>query len=279
MKKVIALALVIIIAAIFTACKKDDENSELTTLNVTMPTATTTAQNPSELTQAADEPATMILTTAYGETMPTVVTTVFNLANEITTAIDVNPELTTGDMSIPDVFTSQITTEATTTTQPTTESTTAGTEPIDNETTAEDPDNQSDTTADEGGENQDTTIEETTVAKDPVLKDIVSSSTAVSSDGKIILDIDPNEWNGGVKTKKISIVTVEYDGKKKSVSGTVIGMTDNADNSQIIINTDELNIPEGASVNITIPAGAVVSKQGDQTSKQMIVTIGSYEKG
>ncbi|MGN1418267.1 MAG: hypothetical protein ACI4W6_02955 [Acutalibacteraceae bacterium] len=260
MKKVIALALVIILAAIFTACKKDDTESETTTLNVTMPTATTKVQ---DVTEAANEPATMVLTTAYGETMPTVVTTVFNLANEMTTVIDVNPELTTVDMSIPDVFTSNI---PTTTEPSTTSPVTAGTEPIDNETTVEDTENQSDTQG-----------EDTTASKEPSLKSIETNSTSFSN-GRIIFDIDPSEWNGGVKTKKISIITVEYDGKKKSVSGSVIGLVDSADNSQIIVNTNDLNIPDGATVNITIPAGAVVSKNGDQTSRQLVASV-TYEKG
>lgn len=223
-----------------------------------MPTATTVAgatENES-VSQKSDEPATMLLTSAYGQTMPTVVTTQFNLTEQaITTGIDLNPSLTTMDMSIPDVFTSQIVTEPTTSASPNS----SGTEPDNSEAT-----------------NEKTTTrksEEPTSPQKVSFKSVETNAQATTPDGDITFDFDPAEWNGGVKTKKISIITVEYEGKTKTVTGSVLGLADDAGNAKISVLLGDLKIPEGTTVNITIPAGAVVSKKGDQQSNQMTASV------
>lgn len=246
----------------FAACKKQEV--ETTTLASTMPFATTKATESGQSAEVSNNAAgmTMILTTAHGETMPTVVTTLFNLANEITNAIDVNPDLTVGSMDIPPVSTSEIPT------LPSTDPLTVPTLPSDNSTEVTEPIDRETTTQNEsqGGSDEPASSEENV---DPVPKTVEIGSTATSSAGKVVIDFNPSGWNGGVKTKKISIITVEYDGHRKSVNGSVIGISDNADNAQIIINTDDLKIPEGANATITIPAGAVVSRKGDQISREI----------
>lgn len=251
MKRTIAAVLVVLLLATLVACNKKDDETQ-TTVNTTLPVATTTApsaENVSQTSSANSENPTYILTTQHGQTMPTVVTTLFNLANEITTqvtsATEPSFEFTVPSMSAPEVVSEKISTTVTTTSK--------------SEET-------------EATKSEETEPEETTKPdSEKERKYLDFSSAAYSESSKnISAEFSSDNWNGGIKTSKISGIKVSYDGVTKEVSGYV---RQSGDYATITIYTSDLNIPSATLVSFTVPAGSVVSKKGDQTNMAYSASI------
>lgn len=238
MKKMIAGVLALLMVAFLVACNDNKEGE--TTLNTTISPATTTAASQTATKDAQSVGMTYILTTQQGQTMPTVVTTLFNLANETTaapaetvTAPDFS--FTVPSMTAPNVVSEQLSTTATTTTTATTEKQT---------------------------EPEGTTVPDSEKTR----KYLELNSYAFNSSENIELEFSLDNWNGGVRSKSLSNeITVSYDGTSKKITGYV---KQSGDVILITLYTKSLNIPEDTTVNFVIPAGAVVSKNGDQTSME-----------
>lgn len=244
MKKAIALILVLLMAVFFASCKKGEEiESQTIETSNTLPTATVgqdiyTTTAPTEAPTITEQTAeTMILTTQYGETMPTVVTTKFDPARETTEAtVPVSFEIPT--MTAPTVYTSEIpTTKATTTTETETEHT----EPTE-------PKNES-----SDGKTR-KALEFTSVSSSPSSKNIV-------------IEFEANGWNGGVKSGKFNASVTTDDGKTGTVVGRVVGIQSSDENFSVVIPIEDIVTEDTISVAITLPAGAVTSRKGDQISK------------
>lgn len=247
MKKIFALILAILLVMSLAACGDDDSDPTTTT---TEPIGTTadivTDNNVTQNTTAANNEnvgLTYILTTEYGQTMPTVVTTAFNLANEIaaqtTAPTELNLNFTVPTMNAPPVVTEKSTTKPTTTNSET--------------------------------EKEKTEPEATTKADSEKTRkylDMVEHS--VASDGNILLVFSLDDWEGGVKTRTLSNeIPISYSGTSKKVNALV---KQSGDNIFVTLYTGSLNIPEDEVVNFRIPAGTISSKKNTQTNA-------SYEAG
>ncbi len=255
MKKAIALTLVLVIAVLFASCKKNEgtetstnESQALETVG-TLPVSSgvqnvgsSADSTESQTTTAKATGETMILTTNYGETMPTVVTTKFNPANETTEAtVPVSFEIPS--MTAPSVYTSAIPS----TERPTTSTTaTEHTEPTE-------PKNQS--------------------SEGKTRKSLEFASYGISASKNITIEFDANGWNNGVKSGKFNASVKTDDGKTSTVVGRVVGIQSSDGNFSVVIPVEDIVTDEVSSVNVTIPAGAVTSRKGDQTSKVYTATI------
>lgn len=249
MKKAIALVLVLVMAVLFASCKKD---KEVETQNIetgdTLPTAMVgqDINSPATTTEAQTTTAqtgeTMILTTNYGETMPTVVTTKFDPARETTEAtVPVSFEIPS--MTAPNVYTSAIPSTA----KPTTSTTaTEHTEPTE-------PKNES-----SGSQTR---------------KALEFSSGGTSPSKNIIIEFEANGWNGGVKSGKFNASVKTDDGKTGTVVGRVVGIQSSEGDFSVVIPVEDILTEDTTSVTVTLPAGAVTSRKGDQTSKACTVSI------
>lgn len=251
MKKAIALILVLVMAVLFASCKKDkEEETQLVETGDTLPVASvgqdinnnpsvTTTEAPTTTEQTGE---TMILTTNYGETMPTVVTTKFDPANETTEAtVPVSFEIPV--MTAPSVYTSAMPTTAPTTT---TTTATEHTEPTE-------PKNES-----SGSQTR---------------KALEFSSYGISASKNITIEFDANGWNGGVKSGKFSASVTTDSGKTSTVVGRVVGIQSSDGSFSVVVPVEDIVTDEVSSVKVTIPAGAVTSRKGDQTSKAYMATI------
>lgn len=238
MKKTAITALVLLlIVVLFAACDNGKENEETTT-NI-VPGTTTNFENantttaPTELSNE-NSAMTYVLTTQQGQTMPTVVTTLFNLANEkaneVITATAPDFTFTVPSMSAPQVVSSSAPTKNTTTTKTT-------------------------------GEKE--TEQEETTAATKTRKTVNISGWSVSPDNDIYISIERSGWTNGIKSGKITFVNVTVNGEKKTVKGYINGSDDGAGNATITVYTSSIVPEEGADVTVTIPAGSVTSKSGD----------------
>lgn len=237
MKKTAITALVLLlIVVLFAACDNGKENEETTTNIVPSTTNSENANTTTAPTELSNENSAMtyVLTTQQGQTMPTVVTTIFNLANEknneVITATAPDFSFTVPSMSAPQVVSSSAPTKSTTTTK---------------------------TTA-----SKETEPEETTAAT-KTRKTVNISGWSVSPDNDIYISIDRSGWTNGIKSGKITFVNVTVNGEKKTVKGYINGSDDGAGNATITVYTSSIIPEEGADVTVTIPAGSVTSKSGD----------------
>lgn len=234
MKKYISLLIAVVLLFTLAACGDDTEPT------TTLPFIETTTAPIVDVVQPTNAPEnpTYILTTEYGQTMPTVVTTRFDLANEITTApTTAAPSTTAPDlsftvpsMSAPEVISQQIS------------STQSAPGVTDN-----------------SGENSGSD-ETTKPADERERKNLEFNSSSFNSTGNLELCFDSTGWNS-IKSGKVSGITVTYDGKTKTVEGYV---KQGADGGVVTVYTKELSIPSDTVVTCTIPAGAVVSSNNSQ---------------
>ena len=250
MKKAIALTLVFIMAVLFASCKKDEEPGLTTT--ETLPIATQASNQPTQTpvsqTEAEQQTGvTMVLTTNYGETMPTVVTTAFNPANETTQAtVPVSFEIP--NMTTPDVYTATVpstTKPTTTTTQP------PHTEPTEPKTEKGD-------TSDSAGKTR---------------KSLEMTSFGFSASKNVTIEFEANGWNGGVKSGKFNASVKTDNGKTSSVMGRVVGIQNSDGYFSVVIPVGDIVDEEVSHVTISIPAGSVTSRNGDQSSKSYTATV------
>lgn len=237
MKKYISLLIAVLLLFSFAACGGKEE-----TPTTTLPLIETSTAPVIDVVQTTvPENPTYILTTEYGQTMPTVVTTRFDLANEITTAPTTAPSTTAPDlsftvpsMSAPEVLSEQIS------------STVPGTL------------NQG-----QNGENSgsDTPAGETTKPADErERKNLEFNSSSFNSTGNLELCFDSAGWNS-IKSGKVSGITVTYDGKTQTVEGYV---KQGSDGGVVTVYTKNLAIPSNTVVTCSIPAGVVVSSNNKQ---------------
>lgn len=232
MKKYISLLIAVLLLFTLAACGDDTEPT------TTLPFIETTTAPIVDVVQPTNAPEnpTYILTTEYGQTMPTVVTTRFDLANEITTApTTAAPSTTAPDlsftvpsMSAPEVISQQIS------------STKSQESNVSNDNTQSD--------------------ETTKPADERERKNLDFNSSSFNSSGNLELCFDSAGWNS-IKSGKVSGITVTYDGKTKTVEGYV---KQGADGGIVTVYTKELSIPSDTVVTCTIPAGTVVSSNNSQ---------------
>lgn len=254
-KKVIVLALTIVIALSFAACKKGGSEDASTTLSATLPIATTANQ---VSVNAVPVSATMILTSANGETMPTVVTTVFDLSKAASTEPIFN--LTTSDITPVDPMTSQII------------------QPILPTESSTNPSNSTEPSEHTEPTERTTSKEEVTVPENQ--RKYVNADFEMNFDrkGNCIYDIYSDEWkdHGGIKTNHSDLIIVEVNGTQKAVRGSILGKTDAAGNYKLTVQTGDLNLKDGDVLNITVPRSFLVSNDGTRFSEE-INTTATYE--
>lgn len=258
-KKVIVFALVSAIVFSFAACKKSEDNNTTTQTTNPLATVDVSGNNTSDGV-TKPEPVTMILTSAQGETMPTVMTTPF----EITTQS--SPTGFQGDFTIPPITpmnpgVSQITPmNPVTYPDPNTSSSTnaPATEPSDQETTQI------------STEPEDTTIPESE-------RKYISPDFDVNSNrrGDFIYDIYPEEWDkgGGVASNSSELIVVEVNGEEKVVKGVISGKPDSAGSYKLTVYSSDLKLKDGDTLNITIPANFIRSTDGSRASYEINTTV------
>ncbi len=253
MKKAIALVLVTVMAVLLTACGEDKEITQTTSIipvDTQIFQSTDAAVSVQESQNSSSNPtgATMILTSKAGETMPTIVTTKFNPANEKTeTAVYIPDNFTTGNMVAPPTVTSIIAT----TPKPTTA--TAHTEPTEPKSDGSD-DGKTDTAGKK-------------------TKALSYTSFELSASNNVTIEFDAAGWNGGVKSGKFTAQVKTDDGNTNSVTGRVVGLQTSEGYFSVVIPVGDIVTDEVNSLNITIPAGAVTSRKDDQISKTYTATI------
>lgn len=236
MKKTAIAAVVLLLVVLLAACGDGKETEETTTNVLSTTTAPVSANTTAYSNEVSNENVAMtyILTTQQGQTMPTVVTTLFNLenekANEVVTSTAPDFSFTVPEMSAPQVVSSSAATKATTT-QKTTST-------------------------------KETEVEDTTAAT-KTRKTVNISGWSVSPDNDVYISIDRSGWTNGIKSGKITFVNVTVNGEKKTVKGYINGSDDGAGNATITVYTSSIIPEEGADVTVTIPAGSVNSKAGD----------------
>lgn len=232
MKKYLSLLIAVLLLFTLAACG-DDETVTTTTLPV-IETTTAPVVEVIQPTNAPENP-TYILTTEYGQTMPTVITTRFDIANEITTSPTTAPTTTAPDLSftVPSMSAPEVISQQISSTQS----------------------SQSDITGENSGS------DETTKPQDErERKNLEFNSSSFNSSGNLELCFDSSSWKS-IKSGKVSGITVTYDGKTQTVEGYV---KQGSDGGVVTVYTKELSIPSDTVVTCTIPAGAVVSSNNSQ---------------
>lgn len=242
-KKIVAVAAGIFLVASLVSCNRSG-GSDTTTMPVLTGATESTlqvGQSTDTAAQTANANPTYILTTQQGQTMETVPLTGFSLDTTATT-IAIPSDFTDPSLDNPSVVTVVITTlptQATTSTVTTTKPTSTTTQP---------------------------TTSEPTTAAEKVSKyvDIVSCGTDPNN-GNFIITFDPSGWDGGVKNST-RFISVEIDGKTFPAKATVSGKPDADGNATIKVYTSELEPSDGCVITVSLPAGLVVSKNGNQMS-------------
>ena len=273
MKKVLAVVLVLALAICFAACGKGGTDTTTTenTLTAEFPDDTQTSSDvpsdtePVDVSVTEENNSTMVLTTQAGQTMPTVSTTQF-VPTPVTTTTP-GGTFTVPTMSAPTVYTSSqpytystVNPYMTTTRVTPTFSTSL---PYTTVTSAKPSTTQSPYTIT-------TTTRSTTTAPTttgPVTrssKTVVINDYATTSDKQLVVTIDPKGWDGSFQNNSQNI-TVKVDGVSKSAPASVKSSAKNADGYQYItIDLSELSVPEGASVQFTIPSAFLQTTNGAQ---------------
>lgn len=205
-------------------------------------------------TTAGNASPTYILTTQQGQTMATVPLTAFSLDTTTPTSTVSIPDLndiTSPSLDNPNVLTSVMPTLPSTSPLPTVNPSTPGAVTTQKQTTTTKP----------------TTTEPTTAAQKASKDlDIVSCGTDPNN-GNFIITFNPEDWDGGVKNNS-GYVTVEIDGKAFPAKATVSGKPDADGNATIKVYTSELEPSDGCEITVSLPAGLVVSKNGNKWSKE-----------
>ena len=273
MKKVLAVVLVLALAICFAACGKGGTDTTTTenTLTAEFPDDTQTSSDvpsdtePVDVSVTEENNSTMVLTTQAGQTMPTVSTTQF-VPTPVTTTTP-GGTFTVPTMSAPTVYTSsQPYTYSTVNPYMTTSRVTptfSTSLPYTTVTSAKPSTPQSPYTIT-------TTTRSTTTAPTttgPVTrssKTVVINDYATTSDKQLVVTIDPKGWDGSFQNNSQNI-TVKVDGVSKSAPASVKSSAKNADGYQYItIDLSELSVPEGASVQFTIPSAFLQTTNGAQ---------------
>ena len=266
MKRFLSLLLIVLLAACFVSCGDDDTT---TTINITQPTATTTAGTSAEPVTDANG---MVLTTAFGQTVPTVETTPFDIDAEATATSFVVPG---DDLTIPIVTPPVVVTDvAPTTYLPST--TTQYIFPSDDQPSSTDRTEPSSTA--EGGSSTDvsgTDTSETQYNPDDGEQNKLPICESSAYDGKnLTLSFNYADWDR-IKSQKAT-VKVTYNGKTKSCKGTINGVDEN-NQFFFVVDVSDLNIPEeDYYVEVTFPKGAIKSINGNQSS-QAFTAVASME--
>ena len=95
-------------------------------------------------------------------------------------------------------------------------------------------------------------------------KTVVINDYAITADKKLVVTIDPNGWDGSFQNNSQNI-TVKVDGASKTAPASVKSNAKNADGYQYItIDLSELSVPDGSSVQFTIPSAFLQTTSGAQ---------------
>ena len=278
MKKYLPIILIVLFAFSFAACGDDDD---VTTINITQPTATT--NNPADEMSIGADGDGILLTTAFGETVPSVETTAFDVSADAVNAENIIPgeNLTVPDVTVPVVVTDIVPSTApppTTTTQappPVTEESTAdngGTEPSATSPSGSESDTETDETSSSAaqGQSEDASTEnpdvtETTFSVSETADNKTLNSIGSSNDdrGNIELIFDYEGWER-VKSQKAS-AKVTCNGKTKTLKGTVNGVDDGGQFT-FTVDISSLEPSDGDLVEIALTKGAVQTINGKQAS-------------
>ncbi len=81
--------------------------------------------------------------------------------------------------------------------------------------------------------------------------------------GVIYVEVDPSNWNSGFVSKSDEI-SVKVNGESAGTVSCKIPSNKTGDNYEIKINLTSIDVPEGSTVEFTIPAGIVKNKAGNQ---------------
>ena len=264
MKKIIPILICFALAVCFAACGDDGET---TTLNITQPVATTTAQE--QVADATEDPNAVLLTTAFGETVPTVITTAFDIASEQQNASLVIP----GDnLTVPDVTAPVVVTDFVPTTIP--PSVTAATIPSDDGTSdnggtePSSTNEQGETESVSSGDGTSQTETQYSEENDSKNKRLYSAGSSNDDNGNIELLFDYDDWDR-IKSQKAT-AKVTCNGKTRSLKGTINGVEDEG-YFTYTIDISDLKPSNGDLVIITLSKGAVVSINGKQSSAEETV--------
>lgn len=271
MKRILPFSLIVVLLLCFAACG-DDEGT--TTINITQPTATTTAaplSNPEGSPDVSGEG--IVLTTAFGETVPTVSTTAFDLSAELSTSLVIPGEnLTVPDVTVPVVVTdfAPTTIPPSVTEQPTLPSTTPSTSEGGTEPSTTDENGQTATQGQSEDASTDPSETETSYSSEERAdnKSLYSSGSSNDDRGNIEIIFDYSDWDR-IKSQKAS-AKVTCNGKTKTLKGTVNGVNDEG-YFTYTIDISSLEPSNGDLVIITLSKGAVQSLNGQQSSASTTV--------
>ncbi|MCM1364233.1 MAG: hypothetical protein NC122_05145 [Faecalibacterium sp.] len=254
MKKIVAVFLAFMIAALFVACG-DNDNGETTLPNMLLTNVPSLSSTPTQPNVTAENVSantngnashTMVLTTQQGMAMPTVVTTAFTpdpvvAAQNNSTATDFNLTIPS-NMTPPVVSYSTQTTARTTTTKKTTTS------------QSEEPE------------------EEVTEKKQPTAKVIDEQGCNTLSNHQCEITFSPDGWGSGIKSNSRTIQVYHSNGESKSVTARVAGK-DADGNYRIIIDTSEFEV---GTISFTLPTQFVESKDGLSYSEEKSMSANLY---
>ena len=268
MRKVLAAVLILAVAITFAACSgKNNDPSQTASLSANLSAITSdTASNPYSQSAPVSvssngDDSTIVLTTAQGETAPSVVTTAFvpDPAAITTKPVTATPATSGFNFSAPPVVTSQV-------------APVNPVNPVNPVSTTQDP--TSDLFADRS-----TTAKKTTTTAAPTSaatrssKSVVINDIATTSDKKMIVTINSNGWDGKFKSNSQTI-TVKVDGEYKSAPCSISSGSSNADGfPYITIDLSNVSVPEGANVQFTVPSAFLQTSSGSQYSSAF---SGSY---
>lgn len=276
MKKLVPIILILALSLSFAGCKKNKEEEQPTTLNITQPVATT---NPA--TQASEAtPEGYVLTTQAGENLGFGQTTAFDIASADEEAMP-GGNMTIPDVTVPVVVTDIVPqepptynppetypTETTTqrptmdgNTEPSATTPTGPNEEISNDESTEP--SKSDEPALEGNE--------TTYRSDvsTANKSLSVVGTANDNSGNVIVMFDYGDWDR-VKSKKAN-VKVSCNGKTKSLKGTVNGVNDGGQ-FEYTVDISEMKPSSGDYIVLSFPKGAIESLNGEVKSSECVVS-------
>ena len=270
MKKLLPLFLVLVFAVVLAACG-DDEGQ--TTINITQPTATTTA--PQDMSAGSEtDPNGVLLTTQFGETVPTVYTTAFDISYEATNTSFTVPG---DDLSVPNVTPPVVVTDYVPTTQaPPTSLFPDLTD--DTSDTEDDGGTEPSATKTPGGTDESESTDSVSLTEEtsynsgesPSNKPLYSIGSSNDERGNITIIFDYADWSR-IKSQKAN-VKVSCNGKTKTCKGTVNGVDDNGA-FEYVVDISSMNPSDGDYITITFPKGAIKTINGQQSSAAFTVSL------
>ena len=275
LKKILAVILILAVAICFAACGKRTADPDQTSNTLSAEFSDLTGDSAASDLSASDLSASdlsvtdgsgaseIVLTTQPGQTMPTVATTAFvpGAASTQLSTMTPSTNFTVPGMTTPTVITSSLpyTYLTVNTGVASTQYTTRTTSSIF-------------TTASTTSLIPTVTTTSATVSVPPTSttaatrssKSVVINDYATTSDKKLVVTIDPTGWDGKFQNNSQNI-TVKVDGVSKTAPCSIRSGAKNADGYQYItIDLSSVSVPDGATVQFTVPAAFLQTTSGAQ---------------